>query len=164
MHDIIISWFQNFPAELATFLIAAIPVTELRASIPLAYNIYELSAFSSWLWSVFGTFFTMLMIVLILDPVANFLSKYSEIFRKFFEWLFEHARKKTSSKIEKYEEWAVFILAATPIPLLGGMTGALAAFVFGIALKKSIPLLLLGTMLAGGIVLFLTMGYGKING
>lgn len=164
MRDIIILWFQNFPEELATFLIAIIPVTELRASIPLAYNVYGLSAFSAWFWSVAGTFFTMLMIVLILDPIAIFLSKYSEIFKKFFEWLFEHTRKKTSSKIEKYEEWAIFILAATPIPLIGGMTGALAAFVFGIALKKSIPLLLIGTMLAGGIVLFLTMGYGKVNG
>ncbi|MCD6149772.1 small multi-drug export protein [bacterium] len=164
MHDIIISWFQNFPGELATFLIAIIPVTELRASIPLAYNVYGLSVFSAWFWSVAGTFFTMLMIVLILDPIAKFLSKYSEIFRKFFKWIFEHTRKRNSEKIEKYEEWAIFILAATPIPFLGGMTGALVAFVFGIALKKSIPLLLLGTMLAGGIVLFLTMGYGKVNG
>lgn len=164
MHDIIISWFQNFPEELATFLIAAIPVTELRAAIPLAYEVYDLSAFSAWFWSVAGTFFTMLMIVSIMDPIANFLSEFSEIFRKFFEWLFRHTRERASAKIEKYEEWAIFILAAIPIPLVGGMTGALAAFVFGISLKKSIPLLLLGTMLSGGIVLFLTMQCEKING
>jgi len=157
MQDIIISWFHNFPEELATFLIAAIPVTELRAAIPLAYEVYDLSAFSSWFWSVAGTFFTMLMIVLIMDPIAVFLSRYFEFFKIFFEWLFRHTREKTSDKIGKYEEWAIFILAAIPIPLVGGMTGALAAFVFGIALKKSIPLLLLGTMLSGGIVLFLTI-------
>jgi uncharacterized membrane protein len=59
--------------------------------------------------------------------------------------------------MEKYGQWAIFILAATPIPLVGGMTGALAAFVFGIPLKKSLPLLLFGTMVSGGIVLLLTL-------
>ncbi len=163
MHDIIISWFQYFPRELATFLIAAIPVTELRASIPLAYEAYEMPAFFAWFWSVAGTFFTMLVIVLALDPIAKWLSGYSEWLKNFFSWLFEHTRKRTNGKMEKYESWAIFILAATPIPLVGGMTGALAAFVFGISLKKSVPLLLLGTMLSGGIVLFLTVGYEKLR-
>lgn len=157
MNDWIISWFSGFPKELATFLIAVIPVTELRVAIPLAYKIYGLSAFSAWLWSVLGTFFAMFLIVTILDPVANFLSYYIKFFEKFFHWLFEHTRKRTNGKMEKYGEWAVFILAATPIPLVGGMTGALAAFVFGISLKKSLPLLFFGTMVSGGIVLALTL-------
>jgi len=157
MQEIIISWFSGFPKELATFLIAIIPVTELRAAIPLAYNVYGLSAFSAWLWSVLGTFFAMVLIVTILDPVVSFLSRHIKFFDRFFQWLFEHTRKRTGSKMEKYGEWAIFILAATPIPLIGGMTGALAAFVFGIPLKKSLPLLFFGTMVSGGIVLALTL-------
>lgn len=162
MHDIIISWFQNLPRELATFLIAAIPVTELRAAIPVAYDRFGLGSFSSWLWSVLGTFSTMVVILLLLDPIAGFLSKHISIFAKFFNWLFEHTRKRANGKMEKYGEWTIFILAATPVPFIGGMTGALAAFVFGVPLKKSLPLLLLGTMLSGGIVLVITMGLLKI--
>lgn len=157
MHEFIINLFQGFPKELATFLIAVIPVTELRAALPLAYKVYGLSAFWSWFYSVAGTFFAMVVIVVLLDPVANFLSKYIGFFKKFFEWLFEHTRKRAGSKMEKYGEWAIFILAATPIPFLGGMTGALAAFVFGVKLRKSLPLLLLGTMVSGVIVLGLTI-------
>lgn len=157
MHEIIISMFAGFPKELATFLIAFIPVTELRASIPLAVKVYGLSSFSSWFYSVAGTFFVMVLIVLLLDPIAKWLSKYISIFEKFFTWLFEHTRKRATNKMEKYGSWAIFILAATPIPLLGGMTGALAAFVFGVPAKKSIPLLLTGTMLAGAIVLAITL-------
>ena len=157
MQEVIISWFSGFPKELATFLIAIIPVTELRVAIPLAYKVYGLSAFSAWLWSVLGTFFAMVLIVTILDPISNFLSQYIKFFEKFFRWLFEHTRKRTNGKMEKYGQWAIFILAATPIPLIGGMTGALAAFVFGIPLKKSLPLLLFGTMVSGGIVLLLTL-------
>ena len=59
--------------------------------------------------------------------------------------------------MEKYGSWAIFILAATPIPFLGGMTGALAAFVFGVQYRKSLPLLLAGTMLSGWIVIEITL-------
>jgi uncharacterized membrane protein len=158
MHQLIINMFSGFPKELATFLIAAIPVTELRASIPLAIKIYHLAAFSAWFYSVAGTYFAMVLIVLLLDPIANFLSKYIAFFKKFFDWLFEHTRKRAGSKMEKYGSWAIFILAATPIPLLGGMTGALAAFIFGVPLRKSLPLLLTGTMLSALIVVFVTVG------
>jgi len=157
MHEFIINLFSNFPKELATFLIAVIPVTELRAALPLAYKIYGLSAFEAWFYSVAGTFFAMILIVFLLDPVANFLSKHFSIFEKFFNWLFEHTRKRANGKMEKYGEWAIFVLAAIPIPFLGGMTGALAAFVFGVPAKKSLPLLLFGTMLSGLIVLGITL-------
>jgi len=157
MHEIVISWFAGFPKELATFLIAIIPVTELRAALPLAYKVYGLSAFAAWFWSVAGTFAAMVAIVLLLEPVATFLSKHIGFFQKFFTWLFEHTRQRANGKMEKYGEWAIFILAATPIPFLGGMTGALAAFVFGVPLRKSLPLLLLGTMTSGVIVLGITV-------
>ena len=157
MHTLIISWFQNFPKELATFLIAVIPITELRVALPLAYKVYGLSAFWSWFYSVAGTFFAMVIIVLLLDPIAKLLSKYIGFFQKFFDWLFAHTRKRAEAKMQKYGAWAIFILAAIPIPLLGGMTGALAAFIFGVPLKKSIPLLLFGTMVSGGIVLILIL-------
>lgn len=157
MQALIISYISHLPKELATFLLGAIPVTELRAALPIGYRVYHLSAFWAWFFSVAGTFFSMILIVYLLDPIATFLSARMDIFKKFFDWLFEHTRKRVSHRIEEYEEWGIFILAATPIPLVGGMTGALAAFVFGIPRKKSLPLLLLGTMVSGGIVLGITL-------
>jgi uncharacterized membrane protein len=159
MHDLIIGFFSGFPKELATFLIALIPVTELRAAIPVAIKVYGLAPFAAWLYSVAGTYFAMVLIVLLLDPIAKFLSKYIALFKTFFDWFFAHTRKRAGDKMEKYGSWAIFILAATPIPLLGGMTGALAAFVFGVPLKKSLPLMLAGTMVSGVIVVALTLGF-----
>lgn len=155
MHDIVINWFVNFPKGWATYLIALIPVTELRASIPLAVKVYHLSPFLAWLYSVLGTFTTMVIIIFLMDPISKLLSKYIVFFDKFFKWLFEHTKKKADKKMKKYGMWAIFILAATPIPLVGGLTGALAAFVFGVPAKKSLPLLLIGTMVSGAIVLAL---------
>lgn len=151
------AWFQNFPPELATFLIAMIPIGELRAAIPIGIKVYHLSAAPAYVWSVLGNLVPMILIVLILQPVADFLSRHFRIFHKFFEWLFEHTRKRGAKKFEKWGEFAVFILTATPIPLLGGWTGPLAAFIFNVKLKKSIPLIILGCMTAGVIVLALTL-------
>lgn len=134
-----------------------LPISELRASIPIAIKIYELPIWSAYLWSVLGNLVPMILIVLILEPVANFLSRNIKIFHKFFEWLFEHTRRKGKKKFEKWGEFAVFILTATPIPFLGGWTGPLAAFVFDIKLRKSIPLIILGCMTAGIIVTALTI-------
>lgn len=156
------SWFQNFPPELATFLIAMIPISELRASIPIAIKVYELPVWSAYAFSVLGNLMPMILIVLVLAPIADFLSRHIKIFEKFFAWLFKHTRHRGEKKFEKWGEFAVFILTATPIPLLGGWTGPLAAFVFDVKLKRSIPLIILGCMTAGIIVTAITIF--SING
>jgi uncharacterized membrane protein len=151
------SWFSIFPPEIATFLIAMVPISELRAAIPIGIKIYHLSAWSAYAWSVLGNLIPMILIVLILKPIADFLSRNVSFFKKFFDWLFEHTRHRGQKKFEKWGEFAVFILTATPIPLLGGWTGPLAAFVFDVKLRKSIPLIILGCMTAGAIVAFVTI-------
>lgn len=151
------TWFQNFPPELATFLIAMVPISELRAAIPIGIKIYHLSVWSAYLWSVLGNLVPMMLIVLILKPITDFLSRNIKLFEKFFNWLFQHTRHRGEKKFEKWGELAVFVLTATPIPLLGGWTGPLAAFVFDVKLRKSIPLIIFGCMTAGVIVVFLTL-------
>jgi uncharacterized membrane protein len=149
--------FANFPPELATFLIAMVPIGELRAAIPIGIKAYHLSAASAWFWSVLGNLVPMILIVLVLAPIADFLSRHFKLFHKFFKWLFEHTRRRGAKKFEKWGEFAVFILTAIPVPLVGGWTGPLAAFVFDIKLKKSIPLIILGCATAGIIVVALTL-------
>lgn len=153
------AWFANFPPELATFLIAMIPISELRAAIPIGIKAYHLSVGSAYIWSVLGNLVPMILIVLVLRPIADFLSRNFKLFHQFFAWLFEHTRRRGEKKFEKWGEFAVFILTATPIPLLGGWTGPLAAFVFDVKLKKSIPLIIAGCLTAGAIVTVLTIWF-----
>lgn len=160
MHEIVINWFVDFPKNWATFLIAMIPVTELRVSIPLAIEVYKLSPLMAWLYSVLGTYFAMILVVFLLDPISKALSHNISFFNIFFKWLFQHTKKKNSKKVSKYGSWSIFILAAIPVPILGGLSGALAAFAFRFPASKSLPLLLLGTMLSGGIILWLTIFLG----
>jgi len=157
MHFDYSSWFLSFPPEMATFLIAMVPISELRAAIPIAIKVYHLPVWSAYLWSVLGNLVPMILIVLIIEPIANFLSRHVNLFKIFFDWLFEHTRKRGAKKFEKWGELAIFILTATPIPLVGGWSGPLAAFVFNVKLRKSIPLIILGCATAGVIVTLITL-------
>jgi uncharacterized membrane protein len=77
---------------------------------------------------------------------------------KFFNWLFERTRKKANDKIAKYGDWGLFFLVAIPLPITGGWTGALTAFLFGIKKIKAIGIIFSGVLTAGLIVTLLTIG------
>ena len=149
--------------ELKTFLIAMLPIIELRGAIPIALEIYKIPIWSAYLFSVLGNLASLILIILILDPVSQFLSKNFYFFKQFFTWLFTHTRKIHQSKIKKWgKNLTVIFLIATPIPFIGGWTGAIAAFVFGISFKEALPLVAIGSLLAGIIVTILTLGVFKL--
>lgn len=144
------------------FLTAMAPIGELRVSLPLALVHYKLPIISSFLVSVIGNMLPIVFIAYLLEPVSNFLSDHSKFFRWFFNWLFERTRKKHSHRFEVLEEVALVTFVAIPLPMTGAWGGALAAFVFGIPPKKSLPLILLGVIGAGIIVTLITEGVSFI--
>ena len=79
-----------------------------------------------------------------------------DFFDKFFTFLFERTRRKHSKKFEKWGALALITFVAIPLPITGGWSGALAAFVFGIPFKKALPLIFSGVIIAGVIVTGLT--------
>ena len=58
--------------------------------------------------------------------------------------------------MEKYGYPALIVFVAIPLPMTGAWTGALIAFLFGIPFKKAFPLITLGIMIAGIIVLVIS--------
>jgi uncharacterized membrane protein len=139
-------------------LISMLPVGELRVALPLALTIYKMDLISAFLITVIGNMIPVVFIAYLLEPVSNFLMKHSKFFKWFFDKLFQHTRQKHSKKFEVFEEVALVTFVAIPLPMTGGWSGALAAFVFGIKPKKSIPLIFLGVLGAGIIVSLITLG------
>ncbi|MCH8741480.1 small multi-drug export protein [Patescibacteria group bacterium] len=139
------------------------PVIELRGSIPIALKVYNLPVWSAYFFSVLGNLVPLILIIWLLDPFSKLLSSRFFFFRQFFIWLFAHTRRVHRSKFEKWGKGlTVIILVATPIPFVGGWTGAIAAFVFGISFKKALPLVIIGSAIAGIIVTILTLGISKL--
>jgi len=138
------------------------PVVELRGSIPIALQIYKLPIWSAYLFSVLGNLIPLILIISVLNPISHFLSRRIYFFNRFFNWLFDHTRKANRSKFEKWgKNMAVLILVATPIPFVGGWTGAICAFLFGIPFKKALPLVVIGCIISGIIVTLATIGIFK---
>ncbi len=150
--------FNNLPPELATFIISMLPVSELRGAIPVAIGVYHLSPLQAYAIAVIGNIIPVIFILKYIEPVSKYLMSKSKGFNLFFTWLFERTRRKYNGKFEKWGALALITFVAIPLPITGGWSGAIAAFVFGIPFKKALSLISLGIMIAGVIVMGLSLG------
>lgn len=153
-----LSWFQNWPPELATFFMAMIPITELRASIPVAIWFFQLSPLTAYLISVLGDVLPAIFILYILGPVSQFLITRSILARKFFDWWFARVQRKFEKKYAKWGAFALVIFVGIPLPFTGTWTGAVAAWLFGIKYRIAIFAIILGALLAGFIITMASLG------
>lgn len=142
--------------EVLTFLLAMTPVGELRLSIPVALTTYNLPWPTAYIISVLGNLVPVLFFLMFLSPVCSWLSEKFVVFDKLFSWLFARTRKRHREKMRKYGYPALVLVVAVPLPITGGWTGTLVAFLFGIEFKRAFPLIALGVMTAGVIVTGLT--------
>lgn len=144
--------------QIITLLISMLPISELRGAIPVAIGVYNMSATAAFLWAVLGNIIPVVFILWLLEAVSKFLSRHIYWFNRFFTWLFERTRRKHSKKFERWRDLALIILVAIPLPFTGAWTGVLAAFVFGVPIKRAFPLIVLGVLIAGLIVTSVTVG------
>lgn len=142
--------------EIQTFLLAMTPLGELRVSLPIALTVFHLDLIKAYFISVLGNMVPVMVLLFFLDPVSNWLSKKFKVFQKFFSWLFEKTRRRHGETIKKYGYPALVIFVGIPLPFTGGWTGSLVAFLFGIPFKLAFPLIFLGVIIAGIIVLIAT--------
>jgi uncharacterized membrane protein len=149
---------MSFPPQLITFFIAMLPISELRGAIPVALGVYHLSPLSAFTWSVLGNLVPVIFLLWLLEPCSNYLSHHFYFFNRFFAWLFERTRRKHNHRFEVWGALALITFVAIPLPMTGGWTGAVAAFVFGIPFKKALPLIFLGIIIAGLIVTLVSLG------
>lgn len=143
---------------LKLLITAMMPIGELRVAIPLGLTSFNLGIVETYIISVIGNMIPIFFIVFLLEPVSEILSKHSKSFKWFFNYIFERTRTKHSKKFETLEEIALVTFVAIPLPVTGAWSGALAAFVFGIPPKKSLPLIFLGVLIAGVIMTLATLG------
>lgn len=159
--------FTNFVEfiipRIKTFLTAMTPIGELRAAIPFALGTQGMNVFETYIISVIGNMIPVIAILWILEPVSKFLIKRFRLARRFFNWLFNYTRRRHSKKFERYEGYALVGFVGIPLPVTGGWTGALIAFVFGIPPKKALLHIFIGVLIAGVIVTIIckTVGYVK---
>lgn len=150
--------FVSLPPEIATMLLAMVPVAELRGAIPIGRTLYQLPVVSAYIWAIIGNMLPVYFILTWFDPIATWLRKVSPLADKFFTWLFERTRRKLEKNVEKYGVFALALFVAIPLPATGAWTGSLAASLFGLSKKKAFISILIGVLVAGVLISMLTAG------
>lgn len=156
MDNAVFQWFNHyFSREWAVFFTAWLPVVELRGAIPLAISlgIPPLKAF--WL-SVIGNIIPVIPLLLLLQPLREFLCKHFALVERFFAWLDRRTVKK-SGYIDKYGALGLVLFTAIPLPTTGAWTASFAAIIFKIRFRYAFPAILAGILLAGIIMLVLSL-------
>ncbi len=160
----LINFIAQFPPDLATGLLAMIPVGELRLALPVGIEVFGLRPLQSFFVSCLGNAIPALMIVYGLDWGRNWADRHWRWAHRIITRVEKRTDRVTRGKYEKYGLVALFLLTAVPFPLTGVWTASVASVVFNIDPKKSLPAILGGMVVAGIIVLSLTLGAEGVIG
>lgn len=148
----------NLPVELITFLIAVLPISELRGAIPIALGVFDMPIYSAFIFAWIGSILPGAFLIYTLGYISKELSSRSRFFKRFFDWLFERTYKRFWKHHERLGSFALVVFVAIPLPITGVWTGSVAAFLFGVPKKRAIGLVALGSFIAGVIVTLIYLG------
>lgn len=141
--------------EFKVFVIAMIPIFELRGAIPIGILSYNLPLWKVIPIAVAGNMVPIFLILLFFDWVTRICFKHLFL-KKILESIFARTRKK-GELIEKYEEIGLMLFVAIPLPVTGAWTGSLAAYLFGLRFWTSIFYIFMGVLIAAFIVTILSL-------
>ena len=147
-------------ARLITFLMAMVPVVELRGAIPYGV-IAGLSVPEAFILSVLGNIAPIPFLVVFTRKVFEWLRTQSDGLDKLVRRL-EAKAEKNKAVVQKYEFFGLMLLVAIPLPGTGAWTGALVAAMMNMRLKRAMPAIIVGVLVAGIIVTTLTYGAGAL--
>ena len=140
------------------FLIAMVPLIEIRGAIPYAV-IWGLPLIPSILVAILGNMVPVPIIFLFARKVLEW-GKDKPVIGGFFTWCLEKGEKggrKLEEKAGRGLYWALFLFVGIPLPGTGAWTGMLAASILNMDFKKSTLAALGGVLLAGTIMLVLSL-------
>ena len=140
---------------LMTFLIAMVPVLELRGAIPMGIAA-GLPPSAACAAAIAGNLLPAPVIILLGRYVANWFRD-TRFFGPKIAWLERRAHLK-GRLVRKYRLLGLMILVGIPLPGTGAWTGALVASALDIRMRHALPAIFLGLVIAGVITTTLTLG------
>jgi uncharacterized membrane protein len=145
---------------LITFIVAMVPVAELRAAIPVGVSL-GLPHIASAAVAIVGNMVPVPFIILFARRVIVWMKSRSPRLKR----LAERLEKRASDKGEALYKGVVIglmVFVAIPLPGTGAWTGALIAAVLDLRLKYAVPAIALGVVIAGILVTGITFGFTSL--
>lgn len=141
---------------LIVLLTAMVPVLELRAAIPAAVAT-GIDIVPAYIIAVVGNLIPIPFIILFIRKIFDWMKRKSEKLGALVAKL-EAKADRNKQKVLKYEFWGLVLLVAIPLPGTGAWTGALVAAMLNMQLKRALPAIAIGVVIAGVAVSLVTVG------
>jgi uncharacterized membrane protein len=152
----LVEFFQGkVPRELIIFIISLFPILELRGGM-IAAKLLDVELVKAFFICYAGNILPIPFILLFIRRIFALMRK-SEKLAKLVDGIEKRSMKK-SEKVLKFKQWGLLLFVAVPLPGTGGWTGALLADLLDIRLKKSLPIIALGVLIADLIMSVLSYG------
>ena len=130
---------------------------ELRASIPMGCGM-GLPAWQVYIAAVIGNMIPVPFIVIFIRRIFEFLRKHWKSLNGLIDRIEAKAMKK-SGRVRQFEILGLMLFVAIPLPGTGAWTGSLIAALLDIRLKRSIPTIFLGVLIAGAVMTAISYGF-----
>ena len=155
----IAEWISQLGAgeSLVTFIISMLPVVELRFAIPIGASL-GLPIWKAAVISVIGNIIPVPFIIAFIRVIMDWLKTRSRTAQRFVAWLEKKGKGPKADRVRRYEFWGLLLFVAIPLPGTGAWTGALVAALLDIRMKRALPTIILGVILAALIVSLATAG------
>jgi uncharacterized membrane protein len=137
--------------------LSAAPISELRGGLPLALSLgmHPAAAYSL---AVAGNLLPVPFLLWGLSRLLALLPRLPERWRGPVERYLAWQKRRHLRRFARLGDVALVLVVAVPLPATGAWTGALLAALLGIPPRRALPLITLGVLLAGGIVLAASLG------
>ena len=139
-----------------TFIISMLPVVELRLAIPVGVSL-GLPIWKAALISIVGNLLPAPFIIAFIRTVMDWLKGRGWL-KGFVAWLENKAKGAKADRVRRYEFWGLLILVAIPLPGTGAWTGSLIAALLDIRMRRALPPVFVGVLIAALLVSLATAG------
>jgi len=139
-----------------TILVSMIPVVELRGGIPFG-GAAGLPVWAAYLAAVIGNLIPVPFIIVYIRRIFAWMRQRLPRLNHLVDRLETKAHLK-GQKVSKYKYLGLAIFVAVPLPGTGAWTGSLAAAFLDMPLRKAIPSVVAGVVVAGFLISALAYG------
>ena len=143
-----------------TVLVSMIPVIELRGSIPFGVGV-GLPVWLAYLAAIIGNMLPVPFIVVYIRRIFQWMRRHLPRLNYLVTRLEQKAHLK-GRMVTKYKYLGLAIFVAIPLPGTGAWTGALAAAFLDMPLRKALPSIFAGVLVAGVAISILTFGVASL--
>ncbi|MBT4856989.1 small multi-drug export protein [Candidatus Uhrbacteria bacterium] len=157
MIESVILFLSEVPRPIATMILAAMPIFELRLAIPVAAHVWLLQPLEAFGYAVIGNLVPLVPLYFGLDALHGLATKHWPWFGRIMELSIQRAKGKVKHKYARYGAFALFLFTALPLPMTGLWTATLAAVALKVPFRYAIRGIIPGVITAGIIVSILSV-------